>query len=237
MGLFNQAAEQLGWRQRNRANMRMSAIQLIILRTLHQANESGFPWQPLEDVHPKTLRYMIHQDWIVRSVSELEAFPRYRITGRGQKAMRVFDKEPRRFDGICCRCNKRQRQRFSTGVLAPYCRECTRKINHRQWELKLYEKRGICPRCQKRPKHVTASGRVRPYCKPCRRAHSREAKERQNQRNLERIAAGEVLLCYTCKERPREVANGWVRDYCPECRRAYARDYQRRQKARIFANA
>jgi hypothetical protein len=37
------------------------------------------------------------------------------------------------------------------------------------------------------------------------------------------VRAGEVLLCYRCHQRPRQVTGNTVQDYCRECNIAYKR--------------
>lgn len=222
----------IAWR---RANLELCTIPMLeVLQRLRKGIEIDHPFLYLDDVHGRTLRSLIQRDWIVKSIAPKNLDrSRYKITGRGLKACEIYEippeeYDPRRFDGICSRCEERERGYFSTGRIKAYCDDCIKQIQNRKYRLFGHQKKqGLCPECKMRPKHVMASGEVRSYCQPCRRQKSKEYRQRQYKRERERVARGELLLCYRCHKKPRYVTANTVQDYCPDCHREYRMDRRR----------
>ena len=218
-----------------RANLALCTIAMLdVLKLLREAHNNDNPFLYLDDVHGRTIRSLINRDWIVKSIAPKKIDrPRYKITGRGLKACAIYEipseeYDARRWDGICCRCNERERGIYDNGKIKPYCDVCMSKMYKRKYALFGYQKKeGVCPMCNERPKHIMPSGQVRSYCLPCRRVRAKEYRQRKYKREIERVRSGEVLLCYRCHENPRYVTANTVQDYCEECNRRYHMERRR----------
>lgn len=235
--LISDAPDQLGaipWRckQLRRSGLpAMSRKMMHILQYLRQAKHENFPFADLPaEVHGRTINTLVERDWILASKG-LDGV-RYSITGRGLKALKVYEAPTRRFDGICCRCNERPRYQAKNGKLQPYCLPCNRRIGRRQHALRgrRLREETPCSRCKTRPRHRPASGRLIAYCIECKREQRKEEKQRAKKRLLKRLRAGEFVPCIRCKEQPRHYAANSVYDYCEACYRAMQRDYRQKRK-------
>lgn len=208
-----------------------------MLEMMKHIRDKGNPFAYVDDVDPRTIRALVIRDWIVQSSGIKEGSrkrerideDRYRLTPRGERALKVYEIPPeeyaKRSDGICCRCGKNERGYYSTGRRKPYCDDCLKKIAARKYALLGYQKNpGICPKCGKREKHIQANGKVRSYCKPCRRKLSKRRRKRRNKNLVKRAKAGEVFLCYRCHERPRYLTGNTLQDYCRPCQLEYQRE-------------
>lgn len=202
---------------------------LIRLRT---AQQEGSLFLSLSDVDPRTIRALEERDWVVSSPSRLNG-TYYKITGRGSRALTVYEPTVKRTDGICPRCCERPRTLRSTGKLSPYCKECMNQMSRRKYRLGLYRSKpeGVCARCQKRPRFVASSGRAYCYCKHCKNLRHRREHKRQRRELYKRILAGEHVACRRqgC-DQPRYVAGKSVQELCREHYYEYQRDYHRRAK-------
>lgn len=232
----DKAATVVGWMQRKAEGYPlMTAVMLLALKHL----ESIDGYAPLTDLHRSTITALIDRDWIFESNGE------YKITHRGSNALRVYS-APRLShgrDGICPGCGKNPKHVYRTGRVAGYCYDCQRKNarKSREFSWKQYGRNqrvpgSTCPRCNKRACHVTKSGMIRAYCLPCRRELSKKYRRDSQRRLRERIEAGEVLLCYRCKSRPRHYTANTVYDYCEPCLRTYTREYHKQLKGQNHAN-
>ena len=233
MSMLDKAEEIVGWRQRRVRGLQMTAIHYLVLDHLNQFANQGAPFQDLPPLDPRVIRSLLKNDWVFESPG-IDGSIKYGITNRGQRALQIFSQSYRRNDGICPICGERPKMPLSDGSTYGYCIQCDRERKRRRRAMGFQDKNpdALCPSCGKRKRHVSASGKVRSYCLPCRRERSKAARRRQNQRLLERIAAGEVLLCYRCKEQPREIVGEWVGDYCGDCRRDYMNAYNKRRRGK-----
>lgn len=223
------------WKQRTRAGMRMSRRMLLLLQDMRAAREAGWPWVAFNGgVHPRTLRTLLDREWITRSHGLDGA--RYKITTGGLRALELFERPPRRFDGICPSCGVRPRAVSAGGKELPYCRECLNQSHRRQYALKGHQfaPDSLCPKCGVRPRLTFASGKRHVYCRECRNAQRADERRRQDELDRARIERGEPPLCCRCHKRPRAYTDKTIYDYCEECRREYQREYhaRRRQKER-----
>jgi hypothetical protein len=221
----------MGSKMWRRANLQScTQLMLDVLERLHHANNNGVPYLYLEDVNQHTINALIDRDWILGSFALKNIDTSYRITGRGRKAYEIYsvpveEYDIRRFDGICCRCGLNERGFYNSGTRMPYCESCTKKIDRRKYALQGYQKKqGLCPDCGLRQKHVMASGEVRSYCKPCRRKRAAKYRQEKYRRELKKVQAGEILLCYRCHENPRWLTGKTLQDYCHECSQKYKRE-------------
>lgn len=201
---------------------------LIMLRDVHDTDDA---YLPLDGIHHRTLYALLDREWIAEIT--VDGLPRYGITGRGLKALKVYEPEVKRTDGLCPRCCERPRFIFKTGTQAPYCKQCTSEIGKRQYRLKLYRPSpdGICARCQKRPRYVASSGKVYCYCQHCKNLLHRREHKRKREDLFIRVIAGEHVPCTRngC-DRPRYVSGRTVQDYCYQHYREYQNAYCRSRK-------
>lgn len=194
---------------------------LAVLKRLIGAKRNDMGFIPLDGVHGRTIWSLVERDWIIEQDGP-DGVSRYRITGRGEKAYRVYSKPSRyHFDGLCPDCRERPR----VGNLG-YCREC-----HRARQLRTYREKGhqskpgaICPRCQERPRHTYPSGHMIAYCLPCRDVMRAEERQRKHARRLGLIQAGNPPKCLKCDRPIYHTPGGTTYDYCYE----HYREQQRR---------
>jgi hypothetical protein len=216
----------------------MTSRMMAVLKELRTAQDSDTPFVMIVGVHKRTLNSLIARDWIVADPG-LDGW-RYRITGRGLKALAVYEPVVKRTDGLCPRCGKRPRRLRKTGVLAPYCKQCERRMVRRKYALGIGRLRpeGTCARCHKRPRFVTSTGRVYCYCRHCKNLIRRHEHRRQRKQLLARILAGEHIACIKegC-DAPRHVFNNTVSDYCLQHWREYMTVYNDRRRAHSRAAA
>lgn len=221
----------------------ISPYMLAALKSLREAKEnakeSGFPGEAfaeLPGLHKHTLRALLdfNRDWIVaETLTETVGGTRYAITARGLKALKVYEPELRRNDGICPDCGLRPKHVYTTGRKAGYCAVCLSKQAKWRDQHGLYK--GVpdrpCSRCKKKPRHQLPGGRLITYCKRCNQTLKRQGRRRRRKALLKAVQAGApVPMCKACGERPRRVGPNYVDEMCEECRRAYQRDYHNRRK-------
>lgn len=221
------------WKQRRRAGLPvMSRHMMLVLQDMRAAKASGFPFVDLSGVHKRTINALVRFDWIFESPG-LDGV-RYKITLRGEKALKVYERPTYRYDGLCPRCGLRPKKNWSSGKTCGYCDECLRKRDKRQYALKGHQFRpdSVCPMCKERPRLTYRNGKQHTYCAECRHARRAQERRRQHDLNLERIARGEVLLCRRCKAQPRYHTNKYVYDLCPDCQRAYMNAYNARRRGK-----
>lgn len=214
---------------RERRGIAMSSRMFDALQILRAAKESEFPFIDLPGVYKSTIRALVERDWIFPSPG-LDGI-RYKITARGEKAMRIFE-EPLRSNPnkICPDCGIRPKHVSSTGRLAAYCLECDRVLSRRKWQHKTPRfKSNTCPRCQRRPRHQYPGGRIATYCKRCTRTTKRQNKRKNKQRKIEQAKRGE-LMCIECKNSPRHYTENSVYDYCWSCWQAYMTRYNDKRR-------
>ena len=110
----------------------MTTIMLAVLQRLRDANNDGRKFIHLDDVHGRTLRSMETRDWIFSSPG-LDG-TRHCITGRGLKALAVYEApSKKRDDGLCPACGTNPIHYYATGKRAGYCERClkTRSANYK----------------------------------------------------------------------------------------------------------
>lgn len=201
---------------------------LQLLRDTRQKRE----FLPLPGVHRRTIRSLLKRDWIIET-RELLPQSHFDITGRGEKALRVYEAPSRKHsDGLCPACRETPVHVYNTGTPAGYCKACLKEHHSKQYALKghQYQPDVLCPDCGVRNRHVCSTGFIKPYCHACLKKHAREERRRKHARLLERVQGGEFLPCCRCKTEPRYYTECVVYDYCYACYRDYQNDYQRRRK-------
>jgi hypothetical protein len=156
---------------------------------------------------------------------------RYTITGRGMKALEVYERPTRHFDNVCPTCERRPRGVFATGKQMPYCVECYREHGRKQFALKSWQldPDAPCSRCKKRPRHVFPSGKRITYCTHCRKVLRRTERKRKMKRKLWLISIGRPPICLKC-DQPVYHTTKTVYDYCYAHYRHMQNDYMRRRK-------
>lgn len=182
-------------------------------------------WSDCADVHAATLAALEKRDWIM-------AFDngtcRYRITGRGVKAMRFFQQPVKQYrdDGLCPDCGERERHTWPNGKTSGYCLPCHNKRGRKKG--RQLNPDNPCSRCGKRKRHIQQpSGKAIAYCKQCERIVRRGERRRKHRRKLAAIRRGEVITCCKC-DQPVLYSDKVVYDYCYD----HYREYQRRWRLR-----
>lgn len=118
----------------SRGNMaRVSLNGINVLHQLREAKQNDWPFIHLPDVHKNTTRALERKGWIFGSLGSDGI--RYTITSAGLKALKIYEKPARRFDGICPTCGTRPKRVRANGRLDPYCRECRAVSNRRRHQL------------------------------------------------------------------------------------------------------
>lgn len=227
---------------RIRANLPLctQVMHEVMGRLIDVADKHDMPFIYLDGVHGRTLNALIRRDWIVRSVSnprEQLDRPRYKITGRGRHAHRIYgiptsEYDQRHFDGLCPACRERPKIKTPGGADYGYCEPCLIKQRRRKrWSNKQKDPNGLCPMCGKRKRHITTSGNVRSYCLPCRRQRNKQARKRYNDDLLRRIREeGYQKWCSRCHQNEVYITGTTVTDYCYDCYREYQNEYYWRKK-------
>lgn len=218
------------WGNRKRRDLPLITPPMMkVLLALRAAADADAPFMHLPDVHGRTLWSLLNRDWIFKSPG-LDGV-RYKLTGRGLKALKVYEPTLRRDDGICPACGIRPRNVYPGGREYGYCAECEREHKRKQFKLKgkQLKREGLCPRCKERPKHVARTGRVASYCLQCKAERAKDERKRKHQRLLERIAAGEHIKCLKC-DQPRYHTQNTVYDYCYEHYWQYMNEYNDRRR-------
>lgn len=199
---------------------------LTYLRGCDGFTELGYPF-----AHGSTIKHLIERDWIFESHG-IDGSVKYKITGRGLDALKVYEPPRQRRDGICPRCGIRPRYVSpSSGRVNALCIECERQRGRQRRADGKLDGNPLrpCSRCGKRPRLQYPGGKYSTYCHHCARV-TRRQNNRINQRHL--LAAVQngatVPLCQHCKKNPRRVSAHSVSKYCPDCQR----ETQRRTKAR-----
>lgn len=192
----------------------MTGPMLDILRYLLVCKADETPFAPLEYpfAHGITVEGLLERGWIFQSPG-LDGV-RYRITGLGEEALRLYERRINRRDGICPRCGVRPRHVRASGVRAGFCLECDRA----RCRGKQRNKAGTpCPRCGGQ-RYQYPGGDYSAYCEDCARETRRVNGRKEERALLERIRAGEsVPMCKSCKAKPRRVFVNSVSSYCAEC--------------------
>lgn len=215
-------AKPKGYRRAGLPNI--TETQIHVLRYLLRCKQQDWPFVPLPDVHPHTIRSLLSKDWIF--ASEGHDGTRYGITSRGEKAFKVYEHPTRRSDGLCPRCGTRPKHTTASGRTSGYCLECDRRRGKRMRALNMPRfKSDICPNCGIRERKCSKTGKVKTYCAKCTR-------EIYHQHLLERIHSGEVILCRRCKNAPRHYTDKRVYDYCYPCWLDYMNAYNRKRRGK-----
>lgn len=210
----------------------ITARMQTILQRLRAAKDDGHPFIYLNDVHQRTLKALLERDWIFGSAASKLDRTRYTITGRGEKALAVYERpSPRRLDGICPMCGIHPKKRYGERLYG-YCGECGKIARRRQYNLKGRQLNpdGLCPTCKMRPRHISRNGKLIAYCTECRHAKRAAERRKTKERLAERFATGDIPLCITCKAAPRYRTPNSIYDYCYDCFRQYQNRYNRRRK-------
>lgn len=218
------------WGNRKRRDLPLCTPPMMkVLLALREAAAADSPFVHLPHVHAATIKSLLERDWIFASPGSDGI--RYKLTGRGLKALKVYEPTLRRSDHVCPACGVRPRKVYPNGREYGYCDECEKEHKRKQWKLKgkQLKHEGLCPRCKVRPKHKTNSGRVQSYCNTCKKEKAKAERKRKHQRLLERIAAGEHVKCLKC-DQPRYHTENTVYDYCYEHFRQYMSEYNDRRR-------
>jgi hypothetical protein len=234
VALIDEAARRVGWRQRRRQGLEMTALQFLALEYLGVNKRDGIPFCHLP-INPRTIRLMVKNDWIFESPG-VDGRTLYTITHRGERAHAVFARpDTRRFDGMCTECGEKPKAVSGSGYVYVRCRECLRREN-----LRNYHERGRqinpdrpCSRCGVRPRQWRATGFI-VYCKQCWAEKSREEKRRKEARWRALIQAGDPPQCRKCDQPVHYTARS-VYDLCEYHYKTYLKEYRQRQKEKLRA--
>jgi hypothetical protein len=228
VGLLDEAARRLGWRNRIRAGIRLTALQFLALDYLLANKRDGVLWCPLE-METRTIRRFAENDWVIENEG-VDGRTLYTITRRGERVHQIFAAKGLRRDGMCPACGEKPRYRTPSGILAGYCVTCHREYARRHYRLVGFSSNmRPCPRCGKRDVAVAASGRIYEYCTPCRRARERERYRQDTAKKLARIQAGDPPRCRICGD-PVHATSRTVYERCKAHQMEYMREYRQRKK-------
>lgn len=207
----------------------MTGKMLVVLKRLRDEKQRGNLHVDLSDVHKRTLNTLFERDWIFASAG-LDGV-RYVITGRGMKALAIYEGTGHNFNGVC-RCGKAQRGYYKSGKRKPYCDDCLKEHGRKQYALKGWQLREdtLCSRCHKRPRHVYPSGKRIAYCSHCRSILRKQERKRKVKRRLWLIAIGRPPRCCApgCTEAVYHTERS-VYDYCYKHYRQYQNAYMRQR--------
>ncbi len=194
----------------------MTGQMLDVLRYLRAVRGQDGGMVPLAYplAHGITLHHLIDRDWIVEDAGY------YGITGRGLKALALYEPRRNRSDGVCPRCGQRPRHVRSSGMSDAYCLECLRARGRKRTAE--HRNQGdpdrMCSRCHEKPRHRYSGGHVSTYCADCERERSNAKSRRAKANLLNDIRAGApVPLCQHCKQKPRRVFANSISNYCADC--------------------
>jgi len=205
---------------------------LDVLIRLRTAQDSDAPFDALTGVHKRTLNALIERGWIYSDPGR-DGW-RYRITALGLKALKVYEPQLKRYDGICPECGDHPKHVTRGGRVEGYCAACLLKQGRRKYALRIESKRPdtLCPRCHKRTRSRLPNGRVRTYCEPCTRRLKHRDKKRQLRSRLERVLAGEFIKCRQpgCEQPIHHTENSSY-DFCVAHQREYMTNYNDRRRA------
>lgn len=177
--------------------------------------------------HGITIRGLIDRDWILESPGEDGV--RYRITGRGLKALQAYEKKAQRRDGICPCCGEREKHIRSSGARDAYCLPCLReKAREKRTQGKITgNPNRPCSMCKTNPRHQYSSGRYSTYCHDCEKKRARRKNKKRRRELRESIRnGGPIPLCKECKEKPRRVFANSVSSWCADCGPKVMRKYK-----------
>lgn len=164
---------------------------LIVLRAADQADS---PFTHLPGANKHTIKALLERDWIFASPGADGT--RYKITGRGLRALQIYEPVERRHDGICPDCNERPKHVTRSGKQEGYCIICLRKSGQREYRLGIDKNpNSPCSRCKKRPRHRQPGGKVLTYCQHCDRILKRAAKRKKRRDQLMLLKAGGFIKC------------------------------------------
>lgn len=129
---MDRAIQIVGWQNRFKDGVRITALQYLVLDHLQQAADLGEPDQPLcHLVSGGTITSLLNRDWIVEVKGDLADHDHYTITLRGARILDRFSRRYRRRDHICPSCGVKLRHHNGKRYIA-YCQECERDYQ-RQW--------------------------------------------------------------------------------------------------------
>lgn len=183
------------WTMRQRRDLPMMTPPMMkLLLILREAHNADSPFIHLDGVHKRTMTALLDRDWIFASPGVDGT--RYKITGRGLKALQVYEPVERRRDDICPDCNERPKHVTKSGRKEGYCIECLRKSDRRKYHLGIDKNPNtLCPRCKKRPRHRQPGGKVITYCEHCDRVRKRAAKRKKQREQKKLLRAGGFIKC------------------------------------------
>lgn len=219
------------WSNRKRRDLPLITPPMMkVLLDLRAAAEADSPFIHLPGVHGNTLNSLLARDWIFASPGSDGT--RYKITGRGLKALKVYEPTLRRSDGICPDCGKNPKHVAASGRVDGYCIDCLRKTQRRKYHLNIGKNPDtLCPRCKKRPRHRQPSGSVITWCKECDRERKRDAKREKRRQQLELVHAGEFIKCRKAEcVKCAHFTDKTVYDMCLDHLRAYMNEYNDRRR-------
>lgn len=211
----------------------MSAGMMNVLIDLHNAKEAGQEFIELTGIHKRVLNSLFERDWIFPSHG-VDGSLKYKLTGRGEKAIRAYSHPPKRTDDICPRCNLRPKGFYKkSGRKRPYCTVCLSNLSKRKLRLGIenVNSERLCSRCKKRPLHRYRGGRYCTYCLHCKNINGRREHRKKRRQLLKRIQAGEFIKCRKkdCPN-PVHVYGKTVNDYCKEHWQVYINAYNDRRR-------
>lgn len=183
------------WTMRKRRDLPvMTPPMMKLLFILREAHNADSPFIHLESVNKRTITALLDRDWVFASPGTDGT--RYKITGRGLKALQVYEPVERRHDGICPDCNERPKHVTKSGRQEGYCIECLRKSSQRKYHLDIDKNpNSLCARCKKRPRHRQPGGKVITYCQHCDRVLKRAAKRKKKRDQKKQLQAGGFIKC------------------------------------------
>lgn len=154
-----------------------------VLMRLREAKQNDWPFIHLPDVHVNVTRPLERKGWIFGSLGDDGI--RFTITSAGLKALKVYEKPSRYYDGICPTCRTRPKMLRKSGKYFPYCNVCRLASNRRRSQLGIQRlipgKPCANPKCSN-VRYTSSKGRTYSRCLDClneqarRRATQRRAR-------------------------------------------------------------
>jgi hypothetical protein len=211
----------------------MTGLMKAVLLKLRAAAEvdAPFVYLPIPEFDRRTITALIERDWMFASPGVDGV--RYKITGRGLKALKVYEPARQHRDGLCPRCEVRPRHVRRSGTKDAYCLICQRKIGKRKRQFKLYQgdPDRLCPRCQKRRRHQYPGGTFSAYCTHCSTVVRRKNARKNRRKLFKAVQQGAPIpMCKLCKKEPRRVYPNCISEVCVACGRAGIWKHNQRKK-------
>lgn len=227
--LHKKAKRVIGWEKRIVNGEPITAMMYYVMREM-QSIADEFIWVTLDDISDNTIRALLRRRLINKA--EIQGSTKYMLTSRAVDILVILNK-PDDGSKICPMCKTNVKHIGESGKLQRYCLLCNRERCRLRYLKNGTErsKGAKCPKC-KGKLHRHSGGGLCGYCKKCYLEYSSNEKKRRNQRMLQRLQNGEVVLCAKCGNFPRHYTLNTAYGRCLNCLREYRMSYKNELKSR-----